>query len=72
MHLKAGLLGKLFGSGTNAMTNISGIIAIILIITAAVYPFFSSTTNLIDSLKPISPIVLAILGYLFGKSNPDN
>ena len=70
MTLEAGWLGKVFGSATNAPTNIAGlfvgILTLTIILTGII--FVPSHISAIDFLNYLAPLITLALGYLFGKS----
>jgi hypothetical protein len=70
MTLEAGWLGKIFGSSTNAPTNIAGFVVGILTITIIVVGllFVPSKISVLEYLDKVLPLVTLALGYLFGKS----
>jgi hypothetical protein len=67
MHLQSGLLGRLFGSSTNAPTNIAGVVVCLLVVPAVALAFFSGRVTVIDYLQSAGPFVTLVLGYLFGR-----
>lgn len=64
-RLQAGVLGKLFGTGTNAARNIAGIVILILILGALIAYFAQDDKG--DLFEIVVPIVTLGLGYLFGE-----
>lgn len=64
--LEAGLLGRFFGSGKTARTNICALISISLIVIGIPTIFCNSTINSLEYWKTIVPILTLSLGYLFG------
>lgn len=64
-RLQAGVLGKLFGTGTNAARNIAGLIILLLIIGALVAYFWETDKGALFQI--VVPIVTLGLGYLFGE-----
>jgi hypothetical protein len=70
MTLEAGWLGKIFGSATNAPTNIAGFFVGILTLTIIVvgFVFVPSSISAMDFLNFLAPLITLALGYLFGKS----
>ena len=65
-----GLLGRFFGSATNAPTNIAGLVICLLTLTIIGIGlwFVPSSIPPRDFLNVVVPIVTLALGYLFGKS----
>jgi hypothetical protein len=68
MTLEAGLLGKIFGSATNAPTNIAGFILFLFFISIIIVLFLETRMEAIEYLKLVLPVITLVLGYLFGKS----
>jgi hypothetical protein len=68
MTLEAGWLGKIFGSATNAPTNIAGIVLSASIISIFLVLLIPTRMETIEYLKLVLPVVTLVLGYLFGKS----
>jgi len=70
MTLEAGWLGKIFGSATNAPTNIAGFFVGILTLTIIIvgFVFVPSSISAMDFLSFLAPLITLALGYLFGKS----
>jgi hypothetical protein len=70
MTLEAGWLGKIFGSSTNAPTNIAGFVVGFLTIAIVVIGilFVPSSIPPSDFLNMVIPVVTLALGYVFGKS----
>jgi hypothetical protein len=70
MSLEAGWLGKIFGSATNAPTNIAGFFVGVLTLTIIVlgFVFVPSSISARDFLNYLAPLITLVLGYLFGKS----
>lgn len=72
MDLDSGLLGKLFGSHEFAPTNIAGLVALVTLLAGMVVTFMPTKDVLPSEFwKIISPIITAILGYLFGRKTKD-
>ena len=67
MVLDAGLLGKCFGSSTNAPTNIAGFVLIVVVLSIVLVPFRPSTQLTSEYLTKMVPVVTLGLGFLFGK-----
>jgi hypothetical protein len=68
MTLEAGLLGKFFGSATNAPIYIAGIVIFLFSIISIVVLFIEASVPAADVLKVSIPLISGALGYLFGKS----
>lgn len=68
MDLQVGWLGKIFGSAENAPNNICGIVALILVAVACVVCIWPTQIQPTEYLCTMLPVVMTILGYLFGKS----
>ena len=70
MSLDAGWLGKIFGSSTNAPTNIAGFFVGLLTLTIIFlgFVFVPSSISAMDFLNYLAPLITLVLGYLFGKS----
>lgn len=66
MSLDAGHLGKLFGSATNAPTNIAGFVVCLLVVIVCVVGFLKMPTA--EFVERVIPIITLALGYLFGKN----
>lgn len=78
MNLDAGLLGKFFGSSSNAPNNIAGLSVILSFIVSGIAIWASrevtdSGTNVsYEILKYTIPIVTGALGYMFGHGSKNN
>jgi predicted branched-subunit amino acid permease len=68
MTLEAGWLGKIFGSSTNAPTNIAGVVLSAFIISIFLVLLMPTRMETVEYLKLVLPVVTLVLGYLFGKS----
>jgi hypothetical protein len=70
MSLEAGWLGKIFGSKTNAPTNIAGFVVCFLTVTIVVIGLLLVPSKIpaMDFLNMVIPIITFAMGYLFGKS----
>ena len=72
MDIESGWLGKIFGTGDNSNINITGLIAIMLLLPVVIYTFFNLQTGNVSQVlefwKIIAPLIGNILGYLFGKN----
>lgn len=68
-RMDAGILGRLFGSGITAQTNIAGLVVVLLVLPAIFLLFPSSPSiSALEWLKTCGPLITLILGYIFGKS----
>jgi len=65
--LEAGWVGKFFGTGNNASTNIAGIILIGIIVSIIII-WLSDHSFLIPYCEKAIPVITLTLGYLFGKN----
>jgi hypothetical protein len=63
-----GLLGKIFGSATNAPIYIAGIVIFLFSIICIVVLFVETRVPAADFLQVGIPLISLALGYLFGKS----
>lgn len=66
-QLEAGVFGKLFGTGSNASSNIAGLVVIGLLFVIFWVIGSMDSTDIETVLKIISPVLTLTLGYLFGK-----
>lgn len=71
LNLKAGMLGRFFGSNSNTPIYIVGVVSIFLLVIGALYTFIPESNRSpslpLDRYWSISlPIVTTIIGYLFG------
>jgi hypothetical protein len=64
--LESGWFGLLFGSSKNASVNVAGLIVIFAVI-AGILSFFQEAAVTTEIWKYITPIITAVLGFLFGK-----
>jgi hypothetical protein len=69
MDLESGVLGKFFGSGATAPTNIAGFIVIGSFVMLAVSMFLTSTPDLVDYRKALGGLISAGLGFIFGAAS---
>ncbi len=67
MDLKAGQLGKFFGTEGNAPFNICGLIALVLILNVPIICIFDTKIEPKEYLTSILPIIGTIVGFFFGK-----
>ena len=67
MDLEAGQLWKFFGGKAYAPANISGLLAVLLVLAGLVLTFWKGGSESIEYWKLIAPIVTLVLGYIFGK-----
>ncbi len=68
MSLEAGWLGKVFGSSTNAPTNIAGFILFLFFLSIMIVLFFQTRMEAVEYPKLVLPVITLVLSYLFGKS----
>lgn len=74
-RLNIGILGKIFGTGDNASSNIAGFavmiagFAILIGIFMAVTSSIFNVTNSSEIWSYMSPIITIALGYLFGRGS---
>ncbi|MCP3942919.1 MAG: hypothetical protein GY710_15725 [Desulfobacteraceae bacterium] len=69
MDLKAGYLGKVFGSNEAAPYNISGALVILLVLSGIGTIFFKASLNADIYWNIITPVITLVMGYVFGKSS---
>lgn len=69
MSLEAGWLGRVFGSATNAPTNIVGFVVLLLIVPGIALLFAPSNMSAVDYLKLVLPVITLVLGYLSEKAH---
>ena len=69
MDLDSGWLGRCFGSGNNAPTNIAGALVIFLLLSGIAVLFLQSAIPPLEYWKIIAPLLTLVLGYLFGKKS---
>jgi hypothetical protein len=67
MALDAGLLGKLFGTGTSAPLKIAGFTLVLLIVPGVLVLFFDTKMPPAEYWKLAGPIVTGALGFVFGR-----
>ena len=65
---EAGWLGKVFGAGSNAPTNIVGFVVLVLLSAGIASLFFDTAVPAADLWKLIAPMLTLVMGYMFGKS----
>ena len=68
MTLETGWLGKIFGSATNAPTNIAGLVLCLFFPSIIIVLFLEARMEAIEYLKLVLRVITLALGYLFGKS----
>ena len=68
MALETGILGKFFGSSTNAPIYIAGIVIFLFSIISIVVLFIETSVPAADVLKVSIPLISGSLGYLFGQA----
>lgn len=64
-----GYLGRLFGTGQSAATNIAGVVIVVCLIMVCMLALFGSGERAEDFTKVLIGVVLTALGYLFGASS---
>lgn len=69
LDLEAGALGKFFGSGAGAPTNIAGFTVALLASAGIALMFFDTKMPAQEYWKIAAPIITLALGYLFGRKN---
>ena len=70
-RLNAGLLGKFFGIGNTANSNIAGLVILFCFVFGALITFFRPTIQS-EMWKILSPIITLALGYTFGSWHQKN
>ncbi|MGO9245330.1 MAG: hypothetical protein ACLPT4_05645 [Verrucomicrobiia bacterium] len=71
LTLKSGILGRVFGVGTDAAIHIVGLIAFVLVFACVIYTFIPQNATsfaVADFWKTITPILTTLMGFLFGRS----
>jgi len=77
-QLRAGWLGKFFGTNSRVPVYIAGLAILLLLITGIIYTFLSldnngpSYENVIKLWGLIAPLITLSLGYIFGKGSRGN
>lgn len=71
LDLDAGILGKCFGSKSNAPSNIAGFFLVIMTVSGIAVLFISSAIPAGEYWKIITPLITMSLGYIFGKSSKE-
>jgi len=74
-QIKAGLLGKLFGSSIHVSIYIVGIVVFLATIAGVVYTFIPDNTKAVDTAefwKVLTPIITTLIGFILGKSTNKN
>lgn len=69
MDLESGVLGKFFGSGVTAPTNIAGFLVIGSFLMLAASMFMSTTPDLIECRKVLGGLIGSGLGFIFGAAS---
>lgn len=64
-----GFLGKLFGVGAAAATNIAGVVIVVCLVLIGGLFVFSTSADSTDYIKTLLSVLLTALGYLFGASS---
>ena len=72
LDLESGILGKCFGSRSNAPMNIAGLFVTLLLVAGIAVLFVSCTIPAGEFWKIIAPLMTMVMGYLFGKSSKDS
>lgn len=65
LDLEAGALGRFFGTGAGAPTNIAGLTVVVMVIAGIALMFFDTKMPAQDYWKTAAPIITLALGYLF-------
>lgn len=68
MYLEAGVLGKLFGTSTNAPTNVAGVVSLLLVISGVGVLVTDHTAQAADYFKVVSPLITLALGTYLERS----
>lgn len=71
LDLDSGLLGKCFGSKSNAPMNIAGLFVTLLLFAGIAVLFIGCSIPAGEFWKIIAPLMTMVMGYLFGKSSKD-
>jgi len=70
--LKSGILGRFIGTGSESAFHIAGVISLFIVLAGVTYTFIPNTSNqgltVNEFWQILSPILLTLLGYMFGKS----
>src|SRR4051812_49100992 len=66
VRLSMALLGRIFGAGSNAATNIAGFVVVVFVVVSVVVLFVEAKVAPLEVLKALLPMVTLALGYLFG------
>jgi prophage regulatory protein len=64
-----GFLGKLFGSGSSAPTNIAGLVALGSLALIAASFVVAPTPEIVDARKWLSALITSALGFIFGSAS---
>jgi len=72
LDLDSGLLGKCFGSKSNAPMNIAGLFVTLLLFAGIAVLFIGCSIPAGEFWKIIAPLMTMVMGYLFGKSSKDS
>lgn len=68
MSLDAGTLGKFFGTGSMAPTNIAGFVLVLLLVGGMLAMFIETKMPAADYWKLAAPIITGALGFIFGST----
>ena len=71
MDLDAGWLGRCFGSGKNAPMNIAGSLVLLLTASGVAVLFLQAAIPAAEYWKIIVPLLMLVMGYVFGKSSKE-
>jgi hypothetical protein len=69
LDLEAGTLGRFFGIGSGAPTNIAGLTVLLLMVAGIGLMFFDTKMPAQEYWKVAAPIITLALGYLFGRKD---
>lgn len=67
MYLEAGILGKVFGTSSNAPRNVAGLFVFILTLTWVWLALHLEQDRAEAFLKMVTPLLTLALGYMFGR-----
>lgn len=70
-----GFIGKIFGSGSNSLINISGLILLISVIAIILFSIYGPETDYFtrkDFFQYFLSLVTLIFGYIFGKGKNED
>jgi hypothetical protein len=69
MDLESGVLGKFFGSGATAPTNIAGFLVLGSFLMLCGSMFMTTTPDLVDCRKVLGGLISAGMGFIFGAAS---